>query len=202
MFVGHVLGIHLLTRKSSGAWGQFKYAVYPKFGKTIGNLTENIRKMNTLKTKILASAVVAGLLTLAIVFAIVSKEPQTVQGSVAQSGEYNSTSTRSFTGTNNIANFSILTATSSTAVCWDRCPGVVGSVVIGGASASVIRLWDATTTDVTKRAGATSTLEFIEVVASQAAGTYTYDVNFDNGILYELVSGTSAATSSITFRNR
>src|SRR3990167_2510987 len=153
--------------------------------------------INNIKTKILASLVIAGLLVVATLFAL-SFRSERAQGSVMQFSEYQATSTRSTTGTNNIANFTIL---SSYDVCTLTCPGTVGSVVITGANTGIIRLWDATTTDVTKRAGATSSLTVIEIPASAAAETQTFDVAYRYGILYELVSGT-APTSTITWRPR
>lgn len=118
-----------------------------------------------------------------------ANQKQAVLGSTVVGNDYFGTSTRSVTGTNNIANLTVLKAVG----------GSVARVTISGANTGIIRLWNATTTNVNLRVGATSTLTVIEIPASAAANVYDYDVDFPIGILYELVSG-SAPTSTIVWR--
>lgn len=139
--------------------------------------------------------VLAGLGLLGYIF-LASLIPAISQGSVMQFNEYMSTSTRSIAGANNITNLALVNVPSGS--CASKCPGAVGSVVITGDNTGWIRLWDATTTNVNLRVGATTTLNWIEVPASAPEGTYTFDVNFFNGILLE-ESG-NVATATITWR--
>lgn len=79
--------------------------------------------------------------------------------------------------------------------------GSIGSVVITGAAAGVINIYDATTTDVSKRTGntATSSILLVSLPASLAAGTYTFDLTFNSGLYVDLIVGTMP-TSTITYR--
>lgn len=78
--------------------------------------------------------------------------------------------------------------------------GSLGSVVITGDNTGLITLYNATTSDVTKRTGnkATSTITIADFPASSPEGTYTFDVEFTDGLL--LVTSGSEATSTITYR--
>lgn len=123
----------------------------------------------------------------ATLFLLVQK-PWQVGASTTVGNDYSATSTKNFVGTA----LTNLTAIKSIA-------GTVARLTITGANTGVVRLWDATTTDVTKRAGATTTLSFIEIPASTVANTYDFDMEFRSGIIYELVSGT-APTSTLIWR--
>ena len=77
--------------------------------------------------------------------------------------------------------------------------GVLGSVVITGAAAGALLFYNATTSDVTLRAGATSTLELLaDIPKSTVAGTYTFDIVADIGLL--LVMDGTQPTSTVTYR--
>lgn len=77
--------------------------------------------------------------------------------------------------------------------------GALGQVTITGANTGVMTLYDATTSDVTKRVLATSSLPVIaDFPASVAAGTYVFDARFSSGLL--LVSSGAVATSSIMYK--
>lgn len=78
-------------------------------------------------------------------------------------------------------------------------PGTLGSVIITGANTGIINFYNATTTVLTQRATATSTILLASIPASAAAGTYTFDVQFSDGLFIELVSGIMP-TSTITYR--
>lgn len=76
--------------------------------------------------------------------------------------------------------------------------GTFGSVVITGATTGLLRVYDATTTVATARTkAATTTLAVFP--ASTAAGTYTFDVAFSQGLLIDYASA-GYATSTITWR--
>lgn len=107
-------------------------------------------------------------------------------GSVVQGGEYFSTST----GGNLIPVPQQLLVTG---------PGALGSVVITGAGAGVMNFYNATTTSVLARTGRkpTSTIWIASIPASAAAGTYTFDANFYDGLLMELE--TVEPTSTVTW---
>ena len=79
--------------------------------------------------------------------------------------------------------------------------GAFGSVVITGATAGVVNVYDATTTNVLLRTGnkATSTILIVSLPASLAAGTYTFDHEFTDGLYVDLVAGTMP-TTTITYR--
>lgn len=80
--------------------------------------------------------------------------------------------------------------------------GTLGSVVVLGANTGILNFYDATTTNVDARTGnkATSTILVASLPASLAAGTYTFDVEFSDGLFMDLVSG-NAPTTTITYRD-
>lgn len=104
--------------------------------------------------------------------------------SVIQGSEYHATTTRTYNGIA-MTNLSVLQTGA----------GALGSVVITGAAAGVINIYDATSTQ-TNASWATTTLATIP--ASAAAGTYTFDVIFQKGLLIEIIGTTP--TSTITSR--
>lgn len=108
-------------------------------------------------------------------------------GSVQQGSEYHSTSTGSQYAT-------------PAQIAFTAEPGTLGSVVITGANTGIVDFYDATTTDVNKRTGQkpTSTIRVANIPASLAAGTYTFDVIFVNGLM--MVSSGLLPTTTITWR--
>jgi len=104
-------------------------------------------------------------------------------GSVALGGDYHSTSTE--------AGFVDGTVVQSG-------PGTLGSVVITGSTTGTLVLYDATST-VTNTSWATTTLATFP--ASTAAGTYTFDIMFQKGLMVVAPSA-GLATSTITWRGR
>ena len=121
---------------------------------------------------------------LVIVIGYLWGDDETVYGSVAPTGEYHASTTRNYVGAA-MPNLSVLQVG----------PGTLGSVVITGAGAGVINIYDATST-VANTEWATTTITTIP--ASAAAGTYTFDVSFQKGLLVEIIGTTP--TSTITFR--
>jgi hypothetical protein len=108
-------------------------------------------------------------------------------GSVARSGEYQSTTT-------SLGRFS----TGPISLC--STPGTLGSVIVTGAAAGPIYFYNATTSSVLLRHASlsTSTLILATLPASIAAGTYTYDSIAPTALMME-VSGTMP-TTTITYR--
>ncbi len=114
----------------------------------------------------------------------INKTDAPVQGSVQFGSEYQATSTRNAAGTAMEATTLLNTGS-----------GVLGSVVITGAAAGIYTFLDATTTS----PGADwSNRTLASFPASTAAGTYTFDVSYQKGLLVTL-SGT-IGTGTITFR--
>lgn len=77
-------------------------------------------------------------------------------------------------------------------------PGILGSVVITGATtATALNFYDATTT-LSHTHHATTTLAAI--TASSPANTYTFDVSFARGLVVEFPSVVGAASTTITWK--
>lgn len=111
-----------------------------------------------------------------------------IVGSVIQSQEYNSVITGSEIATVN-------------GVALKTRQGVLGSVVITGANSSALTFYNATTSDVTLRALATSSLEILaNIPGATVAGTYTFDIAADIGLVLDIYPGGTAPTSTITYR--
>lgn len=103
-------------------------------------------------------------------------------GSVQQGGEYTASSTR----TDIKSGFYTLISANM---------GTLGSVIIASSSGATIELWNATsTTDV----ASTSIVKF---KASVAEGTYTFDLNFDRGLILRVPAGSSGDFVT-TYRQR
>lgn len=135
---------------------------------------------------------IAGVVLGALIWAAAFNSPVTQElGSVNRANEYFATST---------AGNSVFGAFTSGRNVQDG-PGALGSVVVTGANTGVINFYNATTTNVSKRTGqkATSTILIASIPASMAAGTYTFDAVFSDGLFVDIVSGT-APTTTITYR--
>ena len=144
---------------------------------------------------ILVSKILAAMATVALLMGgVVALTVQDLSlGSVDVSSEYTATSTAE------AATYGAgITATAQV----KTTGGTLGSVVVTGAATGIVNLYDATTSDATLRASskATSTLLLVSLPASLAAGTYTFDVRFRDGLLLDLESGVMP-TTTITFRN-
>lgn len=140
---------------------------------------------------------VAFLLLVVGVFSIIWQKSGQAIGSIVEGQEYYSTSTRNFNGTA-LTNLTRLKDGGNACVS-----GSLARVTVSGsAGPSIIRFWDATTTDANLRAAryASSTIFITEVSLLTATGTtLDFDARFSCGLIYELVSG-SAATSSVLWR--
>ncbi len=146
----------------------------------------------TKTSRYLVPAIIATGLFIAMLLAlIVSQSAKVVDASVAQGSDYNSTSTAA----SNVYGAQTLSTLLKTGY------GSIGSIVITGANTGVINIYNATTTDITKRAStkATSTILIASIPASAAAGTYVLDVAFSDGLYINLATG-NMPTSTITYR--
>lgn len=115
---------------------------------------------------------------------------QNAQGSVDVASEYTATTTALSTIYGASTNASRVIATSSL---------TLGSVVVTGATTGIWNIYDATTSDVTKRKLATSSILVASFPASLAAGTYTFDVQLNDGLYVDVISG-NVPTTTITWR--
>lgn len=144
----------------------------------------------TLTTKHIVSLLIAGAIVIGILIGSAVLTPQTTLGSVQETSEYMATTTAAST---------IYGSTITGDTLIKRGVGTFGSFVIEGATAGIINFYDATTTDVTQRTKATSTILLATFPASAAANTYTFDVRFSDGLYIDIVGGTMP-TSTITYR--
>ena len=109
-------------------------------------------------------------------------------GSVSVSDEYISTMTGEDSG---------FGATVSTNL--KPAPGVLGSVTITGTATGELIFYNSTTSDVTLRAGATSTLPILaHIPASLAVGTYVFDIEANIGLIVEVLG--TQPTTTVTYR--
>lgn len=141
--------------------------------------------------KALLSIVALGIVVIIALMVIGKNEVAPSLGSVSQTGEYQSTTTD---GSWNNGPFYRVAKTGQ---------GTFGSVVITSATATVLNIYDATTTDITQRTGnlSTSTILLAKFGLSTAVGTYTFDSMFYRGLLIETTSGGGLISSStITYR--
>jgi len=149
-----------------------------------------MKTMSSMKKGIIpASLLIAltGLLTLLVVLLPklqVANDSQ-IYGSVSVSNGYLSTSTRS----------AVLGVALTSPTTLRTGTGLLGSVIITGAGAGQLNLYDGTSTAAHADYATTTLVTF---PLSAAAGTYTFDVVFSRGLVYEVVG--TAPTSTISFR--
>jgi len=91
-------------------------------------------------------------------------------------------------------------ATTTFAKLIDKGAGTLGSIVINTLGAGYVIFYDASSTNSNLRTTtATTSLRVVAVQdASQAAGTYTYDINYDDGLI-AVFSG-AQGTSTLMYR--
>jgi hypothetical protein len=140
--------------------------------------------MTIIKNTLTITALCIAIFFTALLF--IEVRPQIAKGSVPIGNEYHATTT----STGRFQNDILLSSGS----------GTLGSVVITGAGAGTIDLYDATTSNVSNRTGqpATSTILIASFPASAAAATYTFDEAYYNGLYVHIVG--TMPTSTITFR--
>lgn len=138
----------------------------------------------------------AGLCAIAVVLYIIFSNPFSVLGSVTVGNEYTATSTAPNTYQGAFSGSRLIKAGT----------GALGSIVIGGAGAGNVCFYNATTSAITKRATAkaTSTILLGCVAGAAAAGTYTFDVVYTDGLYFDLnpldLGAAAVPTSTITYR--
>lgn len=157
-------------------------------------------KKNKGETTTLIAAVGAVLVALALVLSNLAGQLQTLKnaeehvalGSVSVTSEYIATSTAQSSAYGALITGDKYLVTGK---------GTLGSVVILGANTGIINIYNATTSSILKRAStkATSTILIASIPASMAAGTYTFDVQFTDGLFIDLVSGIMP-TTTVTYR--
>ena len=115
------------------------------------------------------------------------EEPQL--GSVTVGNEYTATSTAN-----------VITGVAADRAIKDGW-GALGSVIVlDGSGTATYQLLNASSTVMTNTAFSTSSNLLAEIPAGVAAGTYTFDVTFTDGLYLDLVSVGTLTTSTITFR--
>lgn len=125
-----------------------------------------------------------------LLFVVLTNDNENV-GSIIQSQEYVATSTAQNTVYGAFSNDRTIKSGR----------GSLGSVIVTGANTGILNFYDATTTDITARTGnkATTSLLMLSIPASLAAGTYVFDIGFNDGLMLELESG-NMPTTTITYR--
>lgn len=136
-----------------------------------------------------------GVMVLVLVLAgVIANTGGSSLGSVATPDAYYSTTT-SFANGVGWTGARVVTGTTTAK------SGVLGSVVITKSTAAPISIYDATTTDITKRASvATSSITLATFGASVAAGTYTFDTVFNTGLLIDPMGTGLVASSTVTWK--
>lgn len=116
-----------------------------------------------------------------------------VIGSTALQNAYQSTTTGSGTG------YNLAPAVVTLADTGLGSPCVLGSIIPTVTAAGIITVYDATTSNVSLRAGATSTLRVLaSFAASPTVGVYTFDSQCYKGLLFTSVG--TQGTTTITYR--
>lgn len=144
---------------------------------------------------------VAVLLAVFAALTIALQEPREALGSVPVGSQYQSTTTPAVADMWNLCPHrwrsigGVDTATSST--------GILGSVNVLTTGAGTLTIYDASTTDATKRAAsdATSSIRIADFPASPTVGSYHFDVEFKRGLLVDYTTtGTGVASTTISYR--
>lgn len=134
--------------------------------------------------------IIGGVVVLAVILSLFSGgSSDSKVGSIERSNAYYGTTTYNGSGAVNIQKDAIL----------QGYPGEVGNVLITGAVAGSIILYDATSSNpnlTTSRASTTLAV----FPASTAAGNYPVDRIFTQGLLVSFSSATAIPTSTITWR--
>ena len=131
---------------------------------------------------------------------VVQQQVQEVQlGSVAQSNEYHATTTYQNMGLSEPVGVINLASTTGDIYAVKR--GSLGSLVVPLLAATSFDIYDATTTNILQRdpSMTTNSIRLASFPASVAAGTYTFDEVYYNGLLVQF-NGTNFPSTTITYR--
>ena len=142
---------------------------------------------NTFTVIVLFSLLIASLLYTASQFGYSPIQPQSSFGSAVVGNDYHATGTAPYEG-----------------IVEDRLIkggyGSLGSVIVTKAGDAEFALYDATSTAALNADNfASSTQHIATFPASLAVGTYVFDVEFNDGLVLEVVTG-DTGTSTITYR--
>jgi hypothetical protein len=138
-----------------------------------------------MKTTIVTLSVVLAIALIGGAIGYFIHQPEVPVGSVQQASEYHYTT--------------LLATTTVRDLTLKSGAGTLGSIIISVLGTGNAVLYDATTSYSGLRALATTSLNVLGVIgASQAAGTYTYDTTFVDGLLISM-NGAQASTT-ITWR--
>lgn len=136
-------------------------------------------------------AILTAMAITALLFSIFYNSTRTAMGSTIQGSDYQATTT---------ANNTVYGSFSSSKLVKSGY-GSLGSIIVTGASAGGINIYDATTTDITLRGNkATNTILVASIPPSLAAGTYVFDVQLSTGLYVDLLAGGTMPTTTITYR--
>ena len=141
---------------------------------------------NTINKHLGKLLIFATCLVLFATFLFVNRQAQIASGSTSIVDAYYATSTRNHAGTP-IQSYTVIKPGA----------GMLGSVVITGAAAGVINIYDASTTGPHSDYATTA---IAVIPASLVAGTYTFDAVATRGIVFEMVSGGTMPTTTITWK--
>ena len=140
--------------------------------------------MENILQKHIGKLIVLGALMIMLATYLVMNKPVAL-GSALVGNDYQATTTRAVTGVALPSYFVLKSA-----------GGSLGSIIITGANTGVINIYDSTTTGMHSLYATTSVAM---IPASAAAGTYTFDVDIQRGIVFELGTGLMP-TTTITYR--
>ncbi len=136
-------------------------------------------------------------ISLAIVvlaFNFFTKPITPAQGSVTQGSSYDTVTTGPNAGNTNTKQFFEISTTTS--------GGTLGSIIISTSTAGIYTIYDATTSNVSLRAGATTTLKILaQILFGTPPGTYTYDSKFYYGLVLDATGAALVPTTTITWRS-
>ena len=141
-----------------------------------------------MKKNILFSLAVSTLFAFLLAYIIVGNQATTASASALSGQDYSATTTAG----NSV--YGSFTASRSIKSGY----GSFGGIIVTGANTGVVNVYDATTSDVTKRAAsmASSSILISSYPASLAAGDYTgNDTQLANGLYIDLVSGIMPTTT-------
>jgi len=147
--------------------------------------------MKTIKSTYFLPAILTAMAITALLFNIYYNSTQVAMGSTIQGNDYQATSTA--------ASSAYGAFTASRLI--KTGPSSLGTVVITGAAAGGINIYDATTTDITLRANkSTSSILVASLPPSLVAGDYVFDIALSTGLYVDLLAGGTMPTTTISFR--
>lgn len=143
--------------------------------------------------------IIASAFILAIASTAAYALPHPASASVSVGSSYQSATFASPQANPNYLQSAVLFTTQPTSTSTPSGVGLLGSVVITGSGAGSMAIYDATTSNASIRALATSSLPVLaQFPANAATGTYTFDEMARFGIVVEFTG--AQGTSTVTYR--